>query len=119
MRHCKTCGNTGHNSRTCGRVEKVSDSTPQPENQTQEAVQFLDGVPTLAQYAEPRRGLWFVNIARKRVAGKILYSKSDNKTFVYQDGYSAHIECDTEKAKAAGYCYVDLEPYMLHWSINK
>lgn len=121
MRHCKTCGNSGHNSRTCGRVKTenpVETTQPQPETPTEALVANLDGHRTIAQYAEPKRGLWVVNPSRKRVAGKILYVKADNKTFVYVDGYTAHHESIVDKVQAAGYQFVELEPFMLYWSAN-
>lgn len=123
---CKRCGQNGHYQKCCPNndlstlnLEKVDTGKSirdigrailEKENAVVERVP--DDLGTV-----PQKGLWLVNVDRKRVAGKISQVKKTGE-ILWSDCYSALIESDPKMILAAGYRYLELESHHLIFEIT-
>jgi hypothetical protein len=119
MRQCGNCGKTGHNARTCGRIDRNQKAESETENiepNVNEAASSVEynSDPDNPYFDQPKRGLWVVSPARKRIAGKILYVKSTGEV-VYENVFGAHVESKQETIAEAKYKYIDLTARHLRW----
>jgi hypothetical protein len=114
-RHCSKCGLAGHYSSTCGTKTVIQTATEEVPTEKVNAVPVEstsdDGTTT---FSKPRKGLWLANQTSKKVAGKIMYVKSDG-TVVYESPLGASVESSPETIVDAGYTYVELTARMLNW----
>src|SRR3990167_6685990 len=119
---CKNCGKDGHYSKTCrnnilstlepekvdtGRsLREIGQKIIDQENAVVERIP--DDLGTV-----PAKGLWLVNLDRKRVAGKISQVKRDG-TILWCDVWGCLIESEPKTIQAGGYKYLELEaPHLM------
>lgn len=126
--YCKNCGKQGHYQKKCPNKS----TTPAPENkdlgqgerktlkeigreileqQNQKVEREPDVLGTI-----PVKGLWIVNIKRRRVAGKISQIKKDGM-ILWTDAYGGFCETSPIVIKDAGYCYLELESIHLQYEV--
>lgn len=119
---CKNCGRAGHYAKTCtnndlstlppekvetGRsLREIGQKIIEQENAVVERVP--DDFGTI-----PAAGLWLVNFARRRVAGKISQVKKTGE-ILWVDCWGCSVESDPKTIQDGGYKYVQLEaPYLM------
>lgn len=135
--HCKSCGQAGHNVRTC--PSKCSDpDLPAPAISTGRACsacgqpghnartcktkgrslleQSQARQPKLKDAAGtlPAKGLWIINPDRQQVAGKIIQVKRQG-IVLWLNPLGAHVASTQETILNSGYVYAELEPRHLLW----
>ena len=123
---CKNCGKDGHYAKTCSNNDL---STLEPEKvETGRSLReigqkILKQENTVVERAPdalgtvPAKGLWLVNLDRKRIAGKISQVKKTGE-ILWIDHWNCLIESSPETIKAGGYLFIDLEPKHLSFEVT-
>lgn len=139
MRHCKKCGQQGHNSRTCGKEGKIN-PVVKGTRQCRKCGNCGHNIRTCKNQAEyvpekyrilqeikgpkvdripvdgviPQKGLWMVNPERNRVAGRIMYVKR-NGCIVWHDFEGIFVESKQKDIVDSGYKYLSEFPTGDEW----
>lgn len=117
MRKCGKCGGTGHNARTC-KNNKTKD-TEKPKTYGEIGRKILAQNKQKTEKIEingikPQRGLWLVNKARKRVAGKIQLVRRKG-VIVWKDFAGVFVNSEQQIIIDSGYSYFFVMPKGNGW----